>query len=373
MKDDKTKYSKGCAFWPTLISFIILILIFVFSIKIFLDEPSLINALPFLSLFVLIIYGIKGIIKGTLKGKIEVSKENKHIKRTNPYVYYRELPNNFGIGVNSLLIDSTLENYKDIVAVILDLCARKYLSLVKQNDKYIVKILKPIDDNLLSNERYILDLIMNNKIKQINYRTWYNYCMQDGISLGLYFQKKVKVNEVIFSQNEIDNINNACIRKSIIVGFIILIFLLFNEQTSYTIFGHVFLSVLWSFCGGIIMYPILSMLEGVKSIFKFGKRLGKQAEQTCYNNVRENNFVKTEKGINELHKLMSFKYFLSDFGNFVNKRVEEVALWDRYLSYAQVFGLTNEIMKSGYEQLVNNSSFQIDDINNINLYNIDLQ
>ena len=53
-----------------------------------------------------------------------------------------------------------------------------------------------------------------------------------------------------------------------------------------------------------------------------------------------------------------------------NKNVEEVVIWDRYLSYAQVFGLTKEIMKSGYNQLVDNSSFKIDNIENINLDNI---
>ena len=113
-------------------------------------------------------FGIIGTILGAIKGALQIAKENKYIKKTNPYIYYRELPNNFGIGVTSLLFDSTIENYKDIVAVILDLCAKKYLKLVKQNDKYSIEILKPIDDDLLSNERYILTLISENNIKNIN-------------------------------------------------------------------------------------------------------------------------------------------------------------------------------------------------------------
>ena len=34
------------------------------------------------------------------------------------------------------------------------------------------------------------------------------------------------------------------------------------------------------------------------------------------------------------------------------------------------FGLTEKIMKTGYNKLINNSSFNIDDINNVTLSNI---
>ena len=70
--------------------------------------------------------------------------------------------------------------------------------------------------------------------------------------------------------------------------------------------------------------------------------------------------------------LKAFKAFIKDFGNFADKYPEEIILWDRYLSYAQVFGLTKDIMKTGYSKLIKNSSFQIDDINNINFDNIEI-
>ena len=92
----------------------------------------------------------------------------------------------------------------------------------------------------------------------------------------------------------------------------------------------------------------------------------------AYTTEVNNNLKKTPYGIDELNKLKSFKSFLHDFGNFANKYPEEIVLWDRYLSYAQVFGLTKDIMKTGYTQLVKNSSFSIDSIDNITLYNIEL-
>ena len=91
-----------------------------------------------------------------------------------------------------------------------------------------------------------------------------------------------------------------------------------------------------------------------------------------YNKELSKTLTLTSNGINELNKLKAFKAFINDFGNFANKYPDEIVLWDRYLSYAQVFGLTKEIMKTGYSQLVKNSSFQIDDINNINFDNIEI-
>ena len=47
-----------------------------------------------------------------------------------------------------------------IIAVLLDLCAKKYITLSKQNDKYIISVLKKPDTYLLYNERYILSSII---------------------------------------------------------------------------------------------------------------------------------------------------------------------------------------------------------------------
>lgn len=164
----ETKYRKTYNLKATVFSVLLLIAVTILLIYFLLNADNILTITVCTLLICLIIFGMIGIIVGIIKGKLQILNENKYIKKTNPYIYYRELPNNFGIGVTTLLIDSTIENYKDIVAVILDLCARKYLSLVKQGEKYIIKILKDIDDGLLSNEKYILTLLKNNDIKNIN-------------------------------------------------------------------------------------------------------------------------------------------------------------------------------------------------------------
>lgn len=80
----------------------------------------------------------------------------------------------------------------------------------------------------------------------------------------------------------------------------------------------------------------------------------------------------TGKGKEEIRKLIAFKKFIQDFSAFASKNSEEVILWDYYLSYAQVFGLTKSILSTGYDKLVKNASFDIDDIDMVSLNNINI-
>ncbi|MDD6879117.1 MAG: DUF2207 domain-containing protein [bacterium] len=324
----------------------------------------------FILIFLLcfMVSGIIGNIVGSLKGKTFINKENKIIKKTNPYIYYRELPNDYGIGVTSLLFDSKIENYKDIIAVILDLCAKKYLSLIKGNDKYYIKILKSADNKLLSNEKFILDLIISKNIKNINYSEWYNYCLQDGADLGLYYHyenPKEVINDGLVTKKQTDFLNKIHRNICLFIGLFVFIIAL--------IAGRLVEGIFYSLVAFAVSYIVLIILFYVINLFTAVLNIGKTQKNITYDITLNNHLKRTRKGAMELQKLISFKHFLSDFGNFVDKHPEEVILWDRYLSYAQVFGLTKEIMSSGYKQLIDNSSFQIDNINNITIYNIEVE
>lgn len=124
---------------------------------------------------------------------------------------------------------------------------------------------------------------------------------------------------------------------------------------------------------GKLFYAILKFIFSfVEVIFKIIFE-AKNTIDEQYNKEISKSLKLTPKGINELNKLKAFKAFIKDFGNFADKYPEEIILWDRYLSYAQVFGLTKDIMKTGYSKLIKNSSFQIDDINNITFDNIEIK
>lgn len=314
--------------------------------------------------FIFTISSLIGSISGIIKGKKIIINENKHIKKINPYIYYRELPNSFGIGVTTLLFDSTIENYKDIVAVILDLCARKYLFLTKQNDKYIIKVLKGIDSNLLSNERYIMNLIINKELNNLNYKEWFDFCLQDGISLGLYYHEDAKIDtKPLLSKDKIKKRKRTQFLISLIIAIIILLLFLNDNVIKAIIYSIICFGIVYILL--IVPFYILNICSAIVGI-------GKQTKHINYQNAMNNKLTRTKKGVEELQKLYSFEAFIKDFGHFVDKKPEEVILWDRYLSYAQVFGLTKEIMNYGYKEIIENSSFCIDRIDNIDINNIEI-
>ena len=388
MKNDETKYNNEKLTLPVIILLIVLVIIFYIMLPIGLiygiikvytapltetgffqtEATKILVLFALVLLLCIIISSIIGSITGRIKGKKFIDKENKKINKTNPYIYYRELPNNYGIGVTSLLFDSKIENYKDIIAVILDLCAKKYISLIKENDKYYIQILKGSDDELLSNEKYILNLLISHNIKNINYREWYDYCVQDGVNLGIYYHEEKQretINDGLVTRKEAKRFNKIHRDISLFIGLVRFVLGLIE--------GHILGGALWALIWFIVSYVVLIVPFYIIFVFTGVVNMGKMQKKVAYDKVLNNHLIRTDKGMIELQKLISFKNFLSDFGNFVDKHIEEVVLWDRYLSYAQVFGLTKEIMKSGYNQLINNSSFQIDDIDNITIYNIEFE
>jgi len=55
---------------------------------------------------------------------------------------------------------------------------------------------------------------------------------------------------------------------------------------------------------------------------------------------------KTKRGAEHYTKWKAFKKFLNDFGNFKEKDLPEVKLWERYLVYAVVFGIADKVEKA---------------------------
>lgn len=331
------------------------------------SDPNLhrLYTLIFGVIVVTLVFGNISFLFGQIIAKINMKRINRKIEKQNKYLYYRELPNHFGIGVNTLLIDSKIENEKDIVAVILDLCAKKYLKLFKLGNKYFIQVLNYQNNQLLENEKYIMQYISQNKVKDINYNEWYRLCLEDGKKLDLYTDSQEKKNNFNFLE-KFGTAGN--IIKNIIVLLISILMTIATLEVDnpYSIISAIFSGIvcfiMLSFMAQLVYSVLYYIAYSIQEIINAGIN--------SYNDEISNNLKRTDKGLEEYYKLKSFANFLDDFGTFAKKEPEEIVLWDYYLSYAQVFGLTEKIMKTGYDKLINNSSFNIDDINNLTLDNI---
>ena len=331
-------------------------------------------------LFMISFFGSIGSTLGFIKGNAKALSNELEVKLDNPYLFFRELPNDFGIGVASILIDSKIENKKDIVAVILDLCAKKYLELKYDGEKYIVNILKSADEKLLSNERYIMELISENRIKEIDYKKWYNLCFEDGCRLDLLGSSTKKAKKSELPKTDFNKLFiKICKIAGIIIGivaFIIGCIYLSKNSIAYPSAIYIVyailavISILIGFAGSIAFGIILYIPFYLFAILFLSVSMGEKSYNETYNEILNISLIRTQKGKEEIHKLLAFKKFMKEFGAFASKKPEEIVLWDRYLSYAQLFGITDEIMKSGYKELVKNSSFTINSIDDITLENV---
>lgn len=57
-------------------------------------------------------------------------------------------------------------------------------------------------------------------------------------------------------------------------------------------------------------------------------------------------YRRTKEGNEEYHKWLGLKKFMKDFGNFKEKELPEIVLWEKYLVYAVVFGCASELAKT---------------------------
>lgn len=331
------------------------------------SDPNLhrLYAIIFGVIVVTLVFVNISFLVGQIIAKINMKRINKKIEKQNKYLYYRELPNHFGIGINTLLIDSKIENEKDIVAVILDLCAKKYLKLFKLGNKYFIQVLNYQNNQLLENEKYIMQYISQNKVKDINYNEWYRLCLEDGKKLDLYADSQEKKNNFNFFE-KFGPVGNVIKNIIVLLISILMTIATLEVDNPYSIISAIFSGIvcfiMLSFMAQLAYSALGFIIYSIQEIINAGIN--------SYNEEMSNNLKRTPKGIEEYYKLRSFANFLDDFGAFAEKEPEEIVLWDYYLSYAQVFGLTEKIMKTGYNKLINNSSFNIDDINNLTLDNI---
>jgi len=303
----------------------------------------------FIYLIAKLIYVLGGKI-GRNKARKEFVKETEKLIIENPYMYFRDIPNKYGIGVALSIL-----NYKvgkdDVLAGILDLAAKGYI-IFKQNDKSY-EIIETLKDRsgLLKNELYLLDWILNKEIKKIQTKEWIRLAKEDAISLGLgIINEEKKVYKTAIDWNA------KIEKKLLLIPFCITILLYIFICTVINIsFKSVVVDL-------IIFIPlsffIMAIIFIIFSLIYEGKFMG-------YNVKVANKLILNEIGKKEFHELYSLGKFLNDFGNFADKNIKEIVIWEQYLSYALMFGISDKILKTGYKELLINECFVINDLNRL--------
>lgn len=231
--------------------------------------------------------------------------------------YYRDIISNYSPGVLSYIDDFKLDE-KDIVATLLSLELKKK---IKIEDK--IRVVDEKEDNLEENEKYILDKIKNNKIRDINIIAFENKVISDCINNGLIEEK-------------ID-IKKKMIKKVLICIFIYALFIIgvnflpevFNEIQSYN-WGIILLLVIVMFIIflSMVIFPF-TVIVYIKSYYFMNKL---------------NPYIRNKKSKSINLKLEGLRKYIKDYSLLGQKEHKDIIIWDNYLIYSVMLGQNTEIV-----------------------------
>lgn len=261
-------------------------------------------------------------------------KYDKELKTNFDMEYNREFINDYDVTNIEYLFDKKITE-KAFSTSILNLIYKKNIK-IEQIDKKDYKLIKVNTDNLSESEEYLMKMIFDNignkeyvllsQIKKYakeihgttsefltSFTTWQNKVTSESIKNNFYESNtKIKVLGVLFS----------------LVGY--LVFYVMGRFNGFNLFS-------------IIIF--ISALVFMIYVLVFNKR--------------------TKRGAEDYRKWKAFKRFLEDFGRFDEKELPEIVLWERYLVYANIFGIADKVgktMKIKFNEINTNNQYSNGDL-----------
>ncbi len=283
-------------FFSVLMITIIQTIIFEGSITIFLLLKMILNnfilALIFSFIFIIPIYLIS--LAKHQGQKYHLDKEDfGHYKS-----YYRDIIDNYSPAILSYIDDYQITN-KDLIATILNLELKKYISIDKNNK---ITILNNNFTNLSKSEEYILKNL--NDLNKISYYNWLILIQEEAKNKGLITNNK-KNKKHLF----------ALIATFILIS-LDLIVLFMTKSILKVFFLMLFLFPIY----GVTIYFYLS-------------------------SVNQQHYTRSKLG-NEINlKLEGLKNFLKDFSILDERDKKEIILWKEYLIFSVMFNQNENIIK----------------------------
>ncbi len=271
----------------------------------------------------LIYYSIMGFVAAYIAGLIALwiyiyIKHDREYQSDFKGKYYRDFIEDYDVEVIDYLLHRTITP-NAMSASIMNLIYKKNIEVTeiagkKKNKEY--KFILKNKDNLSEAENYLIDFLFtsvgdNNEFTTKDLQDYANSSHTYSIFTAKYQNWKNKI--IAEGQNQHFYENKDKIKT---LGI------------SYSILG-------------IIIF-IISMLNNVQGIFIYLMiiPIGIFLFYTISFNKR------TKKGNDDYAKWMGFKNFLNDFGTFETKELPEIALWERYMVYAVIFGVADKVQKA---------------------------
>jgi len=292
-------------------------------------QRQLFQALNFVFYIVVVIW-LYFVVQAVRKA-FEVTKPYQTTFRTR---YFRDFPNDYPPTVVSFLLNEKIER-RDISATILDLIQRKVIAYRTDNKKNYIFTRNTGQFELTESEEYLLTFLFNDIGKAGS---------ASGVNSSEFTIRDVNSYARKNSQTFINKYDRWWTLAT-------------SEARQYDFFYDTFpeeKKAMWISAIGFILFFIAIYIEqfllmAVVFIIPFVVNI--------YFGMRK----KRKKHANESYvRWMGLKNFLDDFGNFKERELPKIELWEKYLVYAVVFGNAQKLskqMKIKFKEVPDNQHF----------------
>ena len=271
----------------------------------------LIQNIPIIAIYV----GGKLVLKKYYKQKLDSNDLKKYEG------YYRDLLSEYNVSTLAYIDNFKLDYQSVLTAHLLELQNKNIIEIKDNNINIINNPTNEVD-------KLVVDSIVNNKVI-INESKYQNIIINDAINNGLLETQKdnkwkfLKLFLKLFFGN---------IFVSFLFTFIIHLF--GTELFENIIFIIILLVILFIFVVLSMAFPYLIIIYIIM----------------CF--IVGNPYVRTKKGTMLNEKLEGLKNFIRDFGNFEDRKSQELELWEEYLIYSVMFNQNKKIIDE-YQKFFN--------------------
>jgi len=268
---------------------------------------------------ILIYFGFRFGIKRFKKDKLSEIDFKKH------EAYYRDILKNYSPAELSYIDKFEILPQNDIAASLLSLELNKNIYLdnkIQINNTYT-------ENNISSNEKYILDSIEDGIITNLNETEFTTKVKEDAIRNGLLKESKIEWGK--FTRVLILSISFM----ALMIFICITLFSDFVSNPTNIADWKLF----------ILMFAILLVLYLPISIGIYFN--------TYIVKMKKNSYIRTKKGEELNENLEGLKNYLKDFSNIHEKDERSLILWEEYLIYSVIFNQNTKIIKNICEKYLN--------------------
>lgn len=261
------------------------------------------------------------------KIKVNLSKEEG--------IYIRDMEVEYSPAVLSYLQNQKIEEKKDLVACILNLCARGFLQIEKkgENQYELIPLKDKNSKELKKDENYLYETIC--KKEKIDVNKWIKFVKEEFESYDFIKESGVNLTVIfLFSY------------FAIMIGTAI-----YQSITGNNLDSELFTNLIMT----IFMTTFeLAVLEPIIRVIIEYLRKGEYLDGTY-----------SVKGAREMKRWDKYKKFLQDYTLLKDKPLESVTILEKHIAYATVLNINKSYTESFIEQLKVTHKINLENIENI--------